>query len=586
MNPGLPGAADSTSSPDAPAAERRAGPADRVTDVGVLLALPLAAYWLMHFMPMAQNGYLDPFIYTGYIHNFQELLQRYGVTYYSVRFGLILPGQLAATTFGPIGGYFLLRYLLALAAVAPFFFLLRQRFGRALAFALSAVLVTSPYLARTVLWDHPDAFAVPFLFGSICLFMIEHRRSRLLGAGAGAFGGMAVHSNFFAIAPLAIYVGCYALLWLVWRRGVRPLAERLAFMAIGFIAITAAGSAYYWWLIDQWDIFSITLAITFWLAEGGTAGWRTEDAAWVTQSWSVLTPIVLSASVFAARISRRLEFHDAALWVGATATTLFFYAHQFLLNGNSLELFYYFSYALPAILILLALNLAAVWTRNGTLILPRAAVVTFIASATVPWVLYSFEVKALYPASFGQHMAVVAVGTALVVFAARSTLRPARALIASAALGMVFFSCFARPVYASLVNSRLLSAHAELDVYRVALQFMRAVPAWDRAPGHIRFWYGSERPRSSIDSIQSTFLWGYSRVHGTGRGMPELGPTEIELLTAPDLRWVGLLAESRDELERGRSALRNNGIEHRLLRQTALSSGSYTVYFELLDLKR
>src|SRR5262245_37607284 len=69
-------------------------PADRsdvnrraLAETLALLAAPAVAFWLMHFKPIAQNTFLDPYVYTGYIHNFVDLIERYGVTYYSVRFG-------------------------------------------------------------------------------------------------------------------------------------------------------------------------------------------------------------------------------------------------------------------------------------------------------------------------------------------------------------------------------------------------------------------------------------------------------------------------------------------------------------------
>src|SRR5688572_7701619 len=134
----------------------------------------------MHFSPIAQQDFIDPYVYTGYINNFEDLFQRYGVTYYGVRFGLIAPAELAAAVFGPVGGYFFLRYAYGLIAALPFYVLIRQRFGRPTAVASISVLLTSPYFARTVLWDHPDAAGVPFLFAAMSLLLIEGGRRLVL----------------------------------------------------------------------------------------------------------------------------------------------------------------------------------------------------------------------------------------------------------------------------------------------------------------------------------------------------------------------------------------------------------------------
>ena len=103
----------------------------------LLLAAPVIAFWLMHFSPINQHGSIDAYFYTGYIHNFVDLFDRYGTTYYVVRFGMIMPAQIATALFGPIGGFFALRYVLVLIAGIPFYALVKQRYGLAVAVSLT-----------------------------------------------------------------------------------------------------------------------------------------------------------------------------------------------------------------------------------------------------------------------------------------------------------------------------------------------------------------------------------------------------------------------------------------------------------------
>src|SRR5262245_10203975 len=174
----------------------------------------------MHFKPIAQSGQLDPYVYTGYIHNFADLFDRYGTTYYGVRFGMILPAQLTVALFGPIAGYFVFRYVLVLLAGVPFYVLLKQRYGLLPAATMYVLWLTSPVVARAVLWDYTDASGVMYLFAAICLFSIEHPKRRLLDTGAGISAAMAIHSNVFAIALLSIFFVTYAALWVWWERGL------------------------------------------------------------------------------------------------------------------------------------------------------------------------------------------------------------------------------------------------------------------------------------------------------------------------------------------------------------------------------
>src|ERR1043166_2765391 len=188
----------------------------RGLEVVVLLAFAVLAFFAARFNPVVQNHYLDPYVYTGYINNFNDLIDRYGLTYYSVRFGLILPGRFAAAVFGPVAGYFALRYALVLISGLAYWAFVKERYGRVPAFALLWVLLTTPFFARAVLWDHPDFTGVTFSMTAIALMLME-RRTLTKDVAAGMCIAMAIHSNFFVVAPLGLYVATYAVTWLAYR---------------------------------------------------------------------------------------------------------------------------------------------------------------------------------------------------------------------------------------------------------------------------------------------------------------------------------------------------------------------------------
>jgi hypothetical protein len=210
--------------------------------------------------------------------------------------------------------------------------------------------------------------------------------------------------------------------------------------------------------------------------------------------------------------------------------------------------------------------------------------VLLLAAAAGPWVLLSFGHPFLLPRTFTQHAMVLAAAVAIVAAAGRLR-RPAMSLTGSVALGVMFFSSFATSPYLDMVSSRVDPRGAEMDVYRVALEFVTSVPVAADTPGTMLFWYPN-RPGSSLNSIQSTHLWGYSKLQGSevGRGLPHLGAREIERLQGPGVRWLGMLADDEARLDRGRDALVQHGITWRLVRRRALTAGRHTVYFELLEL--
>jgi hypothetical protein len=558
---------------------------ESAAEAAFLLLLPVAAFWLMNFRLIVQNGAIDPYVYTGYIHNFHDLLERYGPTYYGVRFGHILPARMLASLFGAIPGYLLWRYLVVLAGSVPFYVLLRQRYGRTLAMTVVTVLVTSPFLARTVLWDYPSATAVPCLLGAVCLLQLEHRCRRLLDLGAGFLAGVMLHSNVFGIAPLVVFVGAYGVAWVLSGRGGSVLAGRLAWFAVGPILLTAAGWLYYGSLLKRWDIWSSTAFVVSFLVKGGTTEWRTVDPSWVLKNWSVLTPPLLTVMALLASVGKRISIQAVALGTGAACAASLLYIHQFFLNGNTLELLNYFSYALPSLCLLLALVVAAIWERSS----PGARIVSgsiLVACSAGPWILYSREWPVLALMTFERHLLLAIVALTLVVLTrmlvSRRTIMP---ILASAALGLMLFSGFVQSLYSAAVQSRLHPRHSEEDVYRVALQFIRAVPRLSERPGLIRFWYSDEPPYNPMWSIQSTFLWGYSRLHAEGRGLPDLGKEELALVRAPDLKWLTLLAERREQIEIARAALTANGVRYQTSMQRVLSAGDYRLYVEFLELQ-
>ena len=132
-------------------------PAQRLTDrhgtsaahaleVALLLLLPVALFFAYRVSPINQVGFLDPWVYWGYIHNFEDLYARYGLTYYSVRFGLIFPSWLLQAVLGPIPGYYAFCYAMYLVAGVPLYLLVRCRYSVAAAVSAYTLVVTSLWL--------------------------------------------------------------------------------------------------------------------------------------------------------------------------------------------------------------------------------------------------------------------------------------------------------------------------------------------------------------------------------------------------------------------------------------------------------
>ena len=132
--------------------DRHGTSAAHTLEAALLLLLPVALFFAYRVSPMNQVGFVDPWVYWGYIHNFEDLHARYGPTYYSVRFGLIFPSWLLQAVLSPIPGYYAFCYAMYLVAGVPLYLLVRCRYSVAAAVSAYTLMVTSLWLARSILW--------------------------------------------------------------------------------------------------------------------------------------------------------------------------------------------------------------------------------------------------------------------------------------------------------------------------------------------------------------------------------------------------------------------------------------------------
>jgi len=122
----------------------------------------------------------------------------------------------------------------------------------------------------------------------------------------------------------------------------------------------------------------------------------------------------------------------------------------------------------------------------------------------------------------------------------------------------------------------------------VALQFIKEVPRLSEGPGNVLFWYNN-RPGNTINSVQSTYLYGYSRMSQLppgDPGMPHLGEFQMSQLRSPDVRYLVILGELPQEVPAALQALTQAGAGYDLLSTRHMHSGSQHVYWQLVELTK
>lgn len=561
----------------------------RAAELTFLLLFPLLVFKAFNLSPLNQAGTLDPYIYTGYINNIHDLLQRYGLTYYGVRFGLILPARAFTVALGPEPGYLALRYVLVLLAGVPLYTLVKQRMNANVAALTYCALCTSPFLARSLLWDYPDATAVPYFLAAVCLIGLDLSPRWMWDIAAGGLFGLALNSNVFVVSQIGILAVVYVGTAMVYRHPLRPSVTRVLAMVGGVLLVCFLGALYYRLLTNRWNIFSPTIGMVVWLSRGGMQKWRVPGFSWITSSPHVLLLPIQAVYCILATGLRRKPFPDTVLLWYVTATAVFYYTHQFALNANTLQLFYYFAYSLPAVFLSMPLVFLRLWAatpkRQGS---SMAAI--GVTGFALPWLAKTIGLDPFARLHLSGFLGLAAATGLLLVIAVhvrmRGSLRLLAVAVATLLVGLTFDAGFSSRTYSVLVWPNKASVERERNVYRVALQFMDAVPRLDQTPGKIRFWY-SNRPGNLINSVQSTYLWGYSKCNQQlplDPGMPHVGSFQLTAFRDTTLKYLGLIGESEHELEGGLRALTDHAIPYVSVDHRILESGDYRVHWQLIRL--
>ncbi len=121
---------------------------------GIFMCFALPAFLLVTVgKPVNQSGWLDPFVYAGYIFDFPNTALEYGQTYYSSRIAYILVVRFLVLALGLKAGYYASAYLaLTLAALAGY--ALARRFLVPPPLLVLSLVLFMPWILRSVLWTH------------------------------------------------------------------------------------------------------------------------------------------------------------------------------------------------------------------------------------------------------------------------------------------------------------------------------------------------------------------------------------------------------------------------------------------------
>ena len=453
---------------------------------------------------------------------------------------------------------------------------------------MTAAFVVTPWLPRALIWDYVDGAAITYVLVAMWLLLGAPARSRSLvrPVAAGVVIVLAANCNAFVVVIVAAFFAS----WLLFGFARTEISRR-----VRVVCAVAAGA------ITTQILLSALMALrypsmgfTYFTKNSDVLPTllKTGDAYFVGLGTLldnrpyVWVPIFAAAAMLAlAIVAPRLHLpRDRRRFVmvgaGFVVASWLCFAGFHAAGQGVLSLFFYVDYFVPA-LVLVAIAMIGevfrrvpkVWSDAATGVL----VVGFVG-------LYSLQ-RWGSPASWTIDAPMFIVGVATVIGMVFIVRMPRVSLVTTlVALVIVPLAFVTTPIslaqYSSVVSGN--TATAEHDLYQNAVEFedgvLAAVPT-DRSVG---FWYGQ---KLDLNSVQSTFLWGFSRIFDSTNAMPHVDQNLVARANTYD--YLVLLANTSGQVDAGAQALCNAGVglhlvERRVVRRP-VNGLAYAVFSRSTD---
>lgn len=564
------------------------GAIERYAPVVAIVALPAIALLTLG-NPINQAGGLDAFIYTALVHDYSDVLARYGRTYYSTRIAFIYPARLFVGIFGTEAGYYLVRYLMLVAGTASLYGIARRFANLEVALFAAVGLTFSPWILRSVMWDHYDGFAAIYLLAGCYFLFVPRANFRVSHVAAGACYAAAVNCNFFNLAIGGLLLPAW--LFMNARLAVAETLTRLFLVAVGFVAasLLLALTVYYEFPELGLALEQVTINMVSWLLGGGASNWfhPFSEFARVGVYFPLAVVSVLAGGVawlVIARPSIRTNEADrftvAMLGYLALCVALFLVMH-YVFRSGIIFYFYYVVFCLPAAMIV---SVCVIGRISATV--PRPMTIAILAGFGVACFVLWIGADAWRPALAAMapmHFLLLALGVPASILLYRFS--PALALVGACALIIVQPAFFYTSAHYSGLHARH-QAGLERDVYDGAIH-LQGVVAETVPPeaGQVGFWYANAPTHMYLNSVQSTHLWGFSRLGSTDReqpGMPVIDRYFLDRVPSDD--FIVLLAIDESEFAAAETALEEQGIGFVRLRDDRFEGTQWGYYLRILEL--
>lgn len=484
--------------------------------------------------------WLDPWFYTGLIHDYNDIVTRYGPTYYAARIVHIFPATAFEFALGERLGFLAYYYFLLLTCALAVFWLGRRLYGVGVGLAMAAVLCFTPWVQFSLTYDHYEISAFTWLLVAVALALTPTERPRLAHVAGGFALGLASNVNPFVLG-IFFFLGPA---WLVAHRsrGVIRIGQLTLCGLAGFGAASAFTAVMLRVSHEAWRAGNSTLATILGLLQGGSATWREPLRNVIDmERYYVLTPYILgvlaAALLILARLRRKsgqslppdgLLVRDArvAAVVAALFMPLFYLLNHYAFQGGALNLPFYTNYLfIPA-----ALGFGAV--LHATIADSRLRYRALVLAALIGGLI---AIHALLSASGVvmldrlnlYHVIIWTVAIAIIVLgAALMRLWPIAGLASAAGTIFLFLLPLQDETTFAGIRRPSLYGWDLRDGSRFLMDVVKEHAPPEIGP-RVGFWYPRIDP--ALNSIQSSHLWAYSMIGPpAGPGMPVIDDKTLE----------------------------------------------------------
>lgn len=331
-----------------------------------LLVSPFAAVFGLRITLMSPPDLNDPAMHTAFVINPSDVFVRYTAVLAptdrlreGARVAFVVPARVSYLLFGPVPGFLVFRYVLALIALVPAYLLLRRLYGRVAGAVAVMVILTCPVIILAWGTDFPDSAAVSYLIGALaCLAMpsVRHRFGWVIGSAVLftlALWALAASAPLI-IVTLAVYAR------ITWSRERGTVLRDIALMGGAFIVVTGLLVVASGLVIGPLDYIQTTIASLIYLAQ--PAWVRIDHSAnplWAPYITYLLVPPAVIALWFVAFAKPLRAIPTPQLLIGMTCLTqlLIFGLLQLFGGVQDLEVHYFSSLLWAAVCITLAIVL-------------------------------------------------------------------------------------------------------------------------------------------------------------------------------------------------------------------------------------